>query len=333
MSELTWEDEERAWLEARQSGIGATDAAAILGLTSRGSKLTVYAAKTEPVTVSRPSLQAWLGLELEAAVGKLYWARTGRGVRKQPREKIFRHPDRDWQFCHLDYKAAGRLVEIKTTAYEQGYGEGGTEQVPVPVWVQCQHEMAATDYSWCDVAVLIGNRRFDVFPIRRNEDFIGRMTEQEADLWFNHIIPRIPPEADGSDVTTRFLRQQQPTDEEPARAALAEELPLVERLRITETNRDQAKAAFEEVRNRLMQRIGSAGGLFGPGFAITYRQNRSSHPTDWALVATSYRNALEGIVAGKLKIEDLVDLDAIVSLYTIEKPGSRPFLINWKDQE
>jgi len=58
-------------MEARQSGIGATDAASILGLSSHGSRYSVYIAKTEPAVVTQPSLQAWLGLELEASVAKL----------------------------------------------------------------------------------------------------------------------------------------------------------------------------------------------------------------------------------------------------------------------
>lgn len=333
MTELTWEDEQRAWMEARQSGIGATDAASILGLSSHGSRYSVYIAKTEPAVVTQPSLQAWLGLELEASVAKLYTAKTGRGARHQPRWKIFRNPELDWQFCHLDYKAAGRLVEIKTTAWGDDYGEGGTEQVPIHVWVQVQHEMAVTGYDWCDVAVLIGNRRFDVFPIARHPDFIERMTAQEADLWVNHIVPRVPPEADASDVTTRIIRARQPIETDPPRAALPEELPLVERLRLAQQNRTQAGNGYDAVRNQLMLRIGAAAGLFGPGFRIDYKQTKPSHVTDWALIATTYRNALEGLARGTVTLADLPDLDAIVELYTTEKAGDRPFRVHWKDME
>lgn len=337
MTEATWEDEERAWLEARQEGIGATDAAPILGLSRWGSRLTVYNSKTEPVLVEPPSLAAWLGLELESSVGKLYTAQTQRKLRHQSRDRVFRHPLRPWQMCHLDYKAAGRIVEVKTTAWGDEYGDPGTEQVPIGVWVQCQHEMAVTDYGWCDVAALIGNRRFGIYPIARNEEFIVAMTEQERVLWEEHILPRIPPEPDGSDVTTALLRRQHPVDTQPPRAALAEEMPLVERLRMAQQNQKQTKTAYDEIRNKLIVRIGEAGGLFGPGFRIDFKKNRDSvvTRTDWALVATTYRNALEGIANGTLTAAEIaaLDLDALVGLYTITKtePGDRPFRLTWKE--
>lgn len=339
---LELSDELRSFLERRQSGVGATDSAGILGLSPWSTPLSVYLDKKNELQPGEPSLPMWLGNKLQSVVAELYTARTGQRVRAD--ERHHRHKLYEWLVCHLDYRAWGKpnlLVECKTARSTNGYGEDGSDKVPVHYWIQCQHEMAVTGATEVHLAVLFGHYDFRVFPIARDEAFIERLVEATKEFWYDHVLANVPPLPIAKDTDLVNARHREVS--EPGRVATPEQSKLATALLRAQANRKQAANREEELKNQLKTIIGAADGLRGPGFVITWRKDDDREEVAWQNVAMAFRTIIEETrsLYDDAAIADLPgpvrtaleDLDSIVSIHTSIKEGSRRFLATEKGEE
>lgn len=138
-------EERLAWLKERQTGLGATDVAAIAGVGFRTPE-EVYAEKTAAeVTDAPPSPLMRMGLALEPINAGLYVERTGRTLIAPG---LVRSPVDPWALATLDRCSIdigsdfGRPVELKYTAfYGDEWGTEGTDEVPERYVVQMHWQM------------------------------------------------------------------------------------------------------------------------------------------------------------------------------------------------
>ena len=163
------------WLEARRAGIGASDAAAVIG--ARPSPLAVFLDKLglAEAQAETPAM-AW-GRKLEPLVAAQYAEETGRRVVDPGPFTIHqsRAAETPWLMATLDRvivdDARGPgVLEIKTT--HAAHREQWAEEPPLPFLVQVMHQMAVTGYTWGSLAVLIGGQEFLWVDVPRNEEFI-----------------------------------------------------------------------------------------------------------------------------------------------------------------
>lgn len=332
-------DELDTWHEQRRKGIGATDAAAILGLSPWSSPFDVWQEKTgdrEPEIVM--PLRMYVGKRLQDTVGDLYVHKTGRRVRADNRQHHRR--GMEWQFAHLDFRVVGdpgRLIEAKTAFRDIGWGEDGSTDIPVHYWVQVQHEMAVTGASWCDVAVLFGHRDFRVYPIPRDPEFVVKLTTAEEEFWTQYVVPGVPPPVDHTEAATRFLQRQHPTADGTVIPATPEQADIVDRYRDAVAAADEAIARRDLVRNRIIQIIGDADGIRGRDFEITYRNVKASDPVtvwnavaDWALdiiraVAAVDEDAIRDAIEGSGVTVDGLEPAIRHVIDTNTKPGRKGY--------
>lgn len=341
MSAVQALDQLDAFHERRRSGIGATDAAPILGVSRWATPYDVWEEKVGLAPPKVESIPMLLGKRLQEVVAQLFTDATGQKLRADRRHH--RHPTHEWQVCHLDYRYLGNpkaLVECKTTFSDTGWGPNGAGKVPVDVYVQCQHEMAVTGANSCEVACLIGHRDFRIYPILRDDSFIEQLTAAEESFWSSYVLTETPPPVDGSSAARRFLDRRHPTDDGVVLPATPEQEQFVNRYRVALNNLAAVEAARDELRNKIIEMIGDQAGLVGRDFEITYRRTKDSSHTDWKLVATYYERFIGDIVAHGVSnavataglaggsAEDVFALAA--SLYTTKKPGVRRFL--WDDR-
>lgn len=328
-------DERQEFLERRATGIGATDAPKILGLSRWGTPLSVYHDKVDPQPDS-PSLPAWLGLKLQGVVAELYTAATGRQVRADNRHhRSKEHPE---IVCHLDFRVWGnakRLVECKTKAHMTGFGPDGSSEVPPEIWVQVQHEMFVTGAEWCDVAVLFGHHTFQVHPIARDDAFIALMVPKLVAFWQENVLLRVPPLPIGHALDDRRLRDEHPHGDGTLKAATPEQAKLVERYAATRLNAAQVKVVQEELENRIKQIIGDSDGLTSPFGRVTWKRSKDGEVVDWEQVAVTFQNVIEELLllAGPGDDPEAVRrlaraqavFDTAIGLATTTVPGSRRF--------
>jgi putative phage-type endonuclease len=200
------------WLRYRSQSIGASDAAAALGLSRYKTPYDLYLEKTgeaEPDDLT-DNEAVELGLLAEPMIATLYERRTGRNV--QPVRAILQHPEHDYLTCNLDGRVIGdeRLVEKKTAGFtsrgfiDAEWGEDGTDQIPTHHFVQAQAQLAVTGFAVNDVAALLAGIGFRIYTIPRDDAFIQLMIEALAEFW-SYVQRREPPPATTyEDVCKRF---------------------------------------------------------------------------------------------------------------------------------
>lgn len=180
--------------EDRKSFIGASDAAASIGMSRWKTPLEVWAEKTgrvQPEDISN-RLPVKLGNRLEEVVAELFMEETGKRVHKVSEPFIHkRHP---FLACHIDRKVEGErsILQCKTaSAWKVKEWEG--EEIPHEYIIQELHELACTDYDRAYIAVLIGNQEFKWKVIERDSAAIAKLTEREVYFWNEFIQKNVMP--------------------------------------------------------------------------------------------------------------------------------------------
>lgn len=191
------------WLAVRRSGIGSSDAAAVLGMDQWRGPLHVYLDKTGALPgEDEASEAAYWGTVLEEPVARRFAEKTGMDVR--PSRGVLQHVDRRWQLANLDREVGDdAFLECKTTTVwnDDAWLD---DEIPDRVELQVAHQFAVTGFARAFVAVLIGGQRFRWYSIERNDDLVSYVTELEAAFW-QRVCEGNPPPVDGLGATTALL--------------------------------------------------------------------------------------------------------------------------------
>jgi len=189
---------EADWLAARRSGIGGSDAAAVLGLSPFETPLSVYARKRGLLPDSEETPAMRFGKLLEPIIAGEYIRETGRTLRDPGRFTIARSEDVPYLFATLDREiltADGKdvpsILEIKSTNAFRA--DDWADEAPAHVQVQGQHQLLVTGRAWVSFAVLIGGQDFRWVDLERNDKFIGVMRERLAEFWRRVELGDPPP--------------------------------------------------------------------------------------------------------------------------------------------
>lgn len=281
-------DSEEAWIEARRNGIGASEAATVLGENPFGDPLALYCHKLGIVPgddLSANEAVEW-GKRLEPAVADKYESETGRALFDLGRFTSAYNHAFPWAFATLDrivipcngdcHAGEPGVLEIKTTsARNEGLWENGVPRLP---WIQIQHQLAVTGFAWGTAAVLIGGQKFRWMDVDRDDIFIGKMMEAENAFWCR-VTAHDPPDPNSGDASRSALAALYPR---PTLASVA--LPGVamewdERL-------EQVKAALRSLdtektglENLIKAAIGEAeAGIMANGVSYSWKeQTRAEH--------------------------------------------------------
>ena len=196
------------WLEARRSGITATDAPALYGVSPWSSPLKVWTEKKAreeyPFEVTPRML--W-GQRLEGPMLDAYIEETKlpathtHGMFRHEGGLLLASPD-------AEVGEAG-LVELKTSQFAEDWFEAGAAEPHVPLHVQFQvrHQMLVTDRLWTDVCILIGGNDFHILPrVWRDEDWDHHHLQVVPEWWAKYVVGDVEPAAQAADES--FLKQR-----------------------------------------------------------------------------------------------------------------------------
>lgn len=185
------------WLAWRRTGIGGSDAAAVIGLNPFRSRIEVYADKMGMMPEKEDTESMRLGRDLEDYVAQRFCEATGKKVRRN--NFMWCHDEHRCMIADVDREIIGENagLECKTT---QAWGgkvimKG---EIPLTYYVQCMHYMAVMGYDRVYLAVLIFGKGFFHFTIERDEDEIAALVAAEASFWRDHVEAGISPDPDGS---------------------------------------------------------------------------------------------------------------------------------------
>lgn len=273
----TLDMDRREWLEVRRSGIGGSDASAILGFNPWKSAFELYIDKTSDHVEEIDNEAIHWGNVLEDVVAEEFTRRTGKKVRR--RNQTFRHKKYDFMHANIDRDVVGEkaLLECKTTnAFNVDAWEG--EQIPPAYMCQVQHYMAVLDYEKAYIAVLIGGQKFVWKEIERDDEFIELMIEQLSHFWNEHVLKGVPPEIDGSRSASELLNKMYPEDNGETIMLQSEDAEmLIEAIESIKSDVKEKKALQKEYENKLKLMIGEARTGVTPRYEvrnITVTSNR-----------------------------------------------------------
>ncbi|HEY0840284.1 MAG TPA: YqaJ viral recombinase family protein [Vulgatibacter sp.] len=277
-------------IEERRHFVGASDAAAIVGVNPYSSAWDVYAEKTGvPIDRSAMEERFWWGSELEAVVARRFELVTAKPVMCAP---PVIHPAHPWLRASPDRLLVGEPagLEIKTvsTWEERLWGAEGTDEVPPHVRIQCEVGMACTGLDLWHVAMLGGSFTMKTYIVRRPAgDYERMLIKALGKFWHEHVLARVEPPMDGSDGARAWLQAMYPRDTREVRAAeTPEELDAIEAFIAAKRIETQAKATISAAKNNLARLIGDAGGLTCSKGLITYRADKRGR--------RSFKSKLEG---------------------------------------
>lgn len=250
------------FLAARQSGIGGSDIAAILGLSQFKTALDVYAAKTNPQ--GEPEKQAehlYWGHALEAPIAARFSEETGHLIFRQP--EIRRHPQHEWAIANADALILDKetnqpigILEIKTSsAYKsKAWSLDNAEEIPIEYFAQVQWYLEIFNLDMAYLAVLIGGNQYRHYPIKRDREIGANLLEKGHEFWHKHVLAQVPPPPQSAADVAKFY----PQDNGETTQADTETLIAYNALILAKQELAEKQSQVDELENQLKIKIGQA---------------------------------------------------------------------------
>lgn len=220
-----------AWLEARRSGIGGSDAAALVGMNPWATPWTVWADKMGIAAEKEETEAIRLGRDLEPYVAERFTEASALQVRRV--NAILRNPAYPVALANIDRRIVGESagLECKTTsAWHTKEYRGGT--FPDRFYAQCVHYLAVTGWDRWYLAALVLGEGLHIYQMVRNPDEptptwcegsvyvddqeIDSLMLAEAGFWEKYVAAKTPPPVDGDPSTTKAIQtaRGEPQDED-----------------------------------------------------------------------------------------------------------------------
>lgn len=267
------------WLRERRSGLGGTDASAIIGVNPYASEMDVWLDKRGESAPIPDNPRMWWGRMLEPIVAHRYEVETGRKL-WNPESAIYRHPEHDVLIGTPDRMVldvpGGLGLDIKTAGVDQAHkwGEPGTDEIPDQYAAQCCHYMLVTGSAAWEVAVLIGGNDFRVYRLKRDVEFEAHLKQRLLDWWKKHMVEGVAPSMSGSRGVRDYLARRFPRETGPIIKATTEADIAAGRLGRARLALDEFEKDKAVQENILKSIIGEAAGIEGDGWRVSWKATK-----------------------------------------------------------
>jgi len=291
------------WLADRRTGIGGSDLAAILGLSDWKSELDVYLEKVGETTMTPPGKRMRRGLALEPLILKRFSSVMGlEDVERQQASRIGKHEFMRATVDGLIPSRPGCIVEAKCAWSPNGWGEDRSGDVPPYYLTQCWHYLAVMESQTVFMPVLFGqdgvdwepngdgwaptiadDADFRIYVVERDDEGIEKIIDAERDFWFNHVVPRVPPQP----TTRKDAAKLWARDNGQAIEAAPDVIDAVNRLKVLRKERSEIAEREAFLEDQIAVAFGEAGTLTAGGDPIATYRTVERKP--YSVKASSYR--------------------------------------------
>lgn len=285
----------------RTTFIGASEAAAIIGISPWQTPMDIWRRKVAPEPEPENEQLQW-GTLLEPLILRQY----------ADRKNIFLLHDRQRTFsranvtCHVDaisYADPRGPVIVEAKSTREPYWPG----VPDYYDVQVQVQMELADMDFCDVATLHQGNTLQIYEVKRDRQRGAALVETCQEWWHKHIINGEPETPINDDDFAHLYPRHTPDKEMEATPSIESMVNRICDLKASEREvKEELKEAMLEVKLAMKDAeklIGQDGRVL-----VTFKTAQPSRIVDTkALIAS---------------------LDAeYVARYFIDRLGSRRFLV------
>ena len=211
--------------EARQLGIGGSDMAVILGLSTYKTPYQLYLEKVGEIEPANEESQyQYWGNQLEAIVRDEFAKRNNVTI-TTPDTLI--HPEHDFLRGNVDgfIPELNAVLEVKCSSQFMSnvWGASGTDEIPMQYLVQVAFYCMLTNADCAHVAVLIGGNDYREYKYTRDLVLEATIISTAKKFW-NCVISKTPP-APINQVDLRLMYpQHDPEKTIPATTDIKQEL-------------------------------------------------------------------------------------------------------------
>ncbi len=246
------------FLAARLPGVAASEIVAVMGLPGAyESAFALWHRKHGDLPDEDDNDAMRWGRRLEAAIADEFADRHPEYVIQ--RAGTYRHADRPWQIATPDRLVVDdelttvACLECKTSATLDGWGEHGTDEIPVAYRAQALWQLDVTGLDVTHVALLAAGHDYREYVIERDGNDLELMREA-ALAFLASIDAGVAPPIDGHPSTGRALRALHPDIEDRGVEIGA---GLRRSYRAANQASRKAEDRLETVKNRVLAAIGN----------------------------------------------------------------------------
>lgn len=184
------------WEQERRNSIGASETAAILGLSKWSTPLAVYLSKMGKPSDFDPEL-SYVTHALEPVVKGWVerfhpeWGTVEPGFMARSTE----HPHLHGSFDFILVRPDGYREPLQVKTGHQNAKSSWDNGVPTEYLIQEQQEIYVFGSQSARLVVMHGGRTFDWYDIQRDEEFIQEhLIPKTKEFWEKHVLAEVAPE-------------------------------------------------------------------------------------------------------------------------------------------
>lgn len=275
------------WLAKRRTGVGGSDAAAIIGLSRWATPYTVYLDKLGILPEKEETEALRQGRDLEEYVAKRFTEETAKKVQRC--NYMIRNQAYPFALADIDRKVVGENagLECKTTSTLDLKQFHGVE-FPEQYYAQCVHYMAVTGAERWYLAVLVLGKEFHVYTLERDESEIAALMKLESDFW-NLVERQEPPDTSGLDPDSEAIGAVYADSAEGESIELYGMDDLFRRLEIANEALSVAQQTKDEILNVIKAQMKTAERAQYGAYSITWK-TQERRTLDAAALKKAYPN-------------------------------------------
>ena len=299
-------------MEQRRRRVGASEIAALVGMSPWSSAASVWAEKLGISTFEGNNYTAW-GSTVESSIAD--WYAKENGLRSMASTWSFEewlssslptaalipckslvHPAESWALATPDRLivrdgVVEKILQIKNARGGDDWGEPGTDLVPDHYLCQVTWEMWICRATFgeqikeCDLCVCISGSPPVTYTVRYDEEFLQVLQKAGERFVREYLIPGVEPPLDfGHAGTQEYIAAKFAKDDgKTIRSETVETDELAHMIRDLAIKESKAKIESKALRAHMRNIIGSASRIEGPDWSATCRPVRGR--IDWEAVA------------------------------------------------
>ena len=262
------------WLALRRTGIGGSDAGAIMGVSPYKGAFSVWADKMGKLPPIEDNEAMRQGRDLEDYVARRFAEASGLRVRHE--YSMLRSVEHPCMLADIDRRIIGERAGLECkTSRDITMARYRNGDYPMEYYCQCLHYLAVTGWDCWYLAVLVYGTDLLIYKICRDEvlDDIEALIKAEEAFWDSHVVLDQPPAPDALDSTAAALGSVYPCEDGTTVCAEQDADQALTELAALKAQRRALDRQITERENQIKAAMGEAEVLAGTSVSATWRSS------------------------------------------------------------
>ena len=191
------------WREGRKHSIGASDAAAVIGISPWKTEAQLWDEKANGKTLDFHNADTVRGHRSENHILELYGIETGRKIFSGERIMLTsnRNPFMSCTLDGIDFTDENNPIVIEVKSVKFSHGEWSDDKIPDYYFTQLLHQLAVT--GWNEAILLVRFARNEgwesaserMYHVKREDvqDQIDKLIRKEGKFWNEYVVNKKRP--------------------------------------------------------------------------------------------------------------------------------------------